>query len=399
MKRIILSVFLLGFIISAFSQKVYFVYLQSEKEQPFFVKMNSKQFSSTASGYLILPNLRDSTYNLSIGFPQSKIPEQDFTLSVNKKDHGFLLKSLDEKGWGLLDLQNSSLQPSQSKISNNKDLAEKQNSSAFTDILSKAADDPSLKEKTVKEITIEKKPEIISEKIITKEEIKPLITEQPPAPMQETKIPANDIPLEKKGEIKTDIPEIYKPTIVTKKSESSNVEGFGLVFIDESDGGIKDTIRLLIPNPKVLAEIKKEDAKDEKKFLELLPDTSGKISVTPVAVVKDSIVEIKPELLIATEKINCSEIATDSDFFQLRKNMAAEITDGKMIAQATKYFNNKCFTTLQIKNLSALFLNDEGKYRFFDAAYIYVSDAANYATLQSEFKDEYYLTRFKAMLR
>ena len=53
----------------------------------------------------------------------------------------------------------------------------------------------------------------------------------------------------------------------------------------------------------------------------------------------------------------------------------------------------------QIKNLSTLFLNDSGKYRFFDLAYGYVSDAEKFSSLQAELKEEYYINRFKAMLR
>lgn len=79
--------------------------------------------------------------------------------------------------------------------------------------------------------------------------------------------------------------------------------------------------------------------------------------------------------------------------------MAAGATDDNMIAEAKKYFKTKCFTTKQIKNLSLLFLNDEGKYRFFDMSYTYVSDMANFPSLQAELKEDYYINRFKALLR
>jgi hypothetical protein len=83
----------------------------------------------------------------------------------------------------------------------------------------------------------------------------------------------------------------------------------------------------------------------------------------------------------------------------LRKTMAATETDDDMLDEARKYFKTKCFTTVQIKNLGALFLSDAGKYKFFDQAYSYVSDTENFASLQSELKEEYYINRFKAMLR
>lgn len=70
-----------------------------------------------------------------------------------------------------------------------------------------------------------------------------------------------------------------------------------------------------------------------------------------------------------------------------------------MILEAAKIFKTKCFTSLQLKNLSALFLNDAGKYNFFDIAYKYVLDAENFTSLQSELKDQYYIDKFKAMPR
>jgi hypothetical protein len=462
MKRLTLLLLGVMAVFTASAQKVYFVYLQAETEQPFFVKMNDKVYSSTASGYLILAKLYDSTYNFNIGFPQNKWPEQTFSISVNKRDHGYLVKNFDEKGWGLFDLQTLSVQmPSSAtakvephKSSENKDV------SVFTDILSKAADDPSLKEKPVQPVTEEKKPEVVAQNSIKKEEPKsevkePVITkpaeviEQPVVkkeePKTETKEPVVTKPVEivekpvvKKEEPKVEIKEpvvikpvevveqpvvkkeepkieikekpvtqteevkevatySYKKSQVIKKSESSTTEGFGLVFIDAYDDGIKDTIRLLIPNPKpVVNPVIKEENKEEKKFLEISTDTTKKIAEKNV----DAKPQVKENSNVGSNiKNNCPDMATEADFFKLRKKMAAIESDDGMIAEAKKYFKTKCFTTAQLKNLSSLFLMDSGKYKFFDAAYSYASDSENFISLQSELKDEYYINRFKAMLR
>ena len=79
--------------------------------------------------------------------------------------------------------------------------------------------------------------------------------------------------------------------------------------------------------------------------------------------------------------------------------MAGVSSDDNMISEARKVFRVKCFTTQQVRNLSLLFLEDEGKYKFFDAAYNYVTDTENFASLQSELQGEYFINRFKAMLR
>jgi hypothetical protein len=79
--------------------------------------------------------------------------------------------------------------------------------------------------------------------------------------------------------------------------------------------------------------------------------------------------------------------------------MAAENKMETMLKTARKYFRSKCFSTEQIKDLSYLFLTNEGKYRFFDAAYPFTSDSDQYDILESQLTDEYYITRFKAMIR
>ena len=78
--------------------------------------------------------------------------------------------------------------------------------------------------------------------------------------------------------------------------------------------------------------------------------------------------------------------------------MAGGKSDADMINEAKKSFRSKCFTTGQIKNLGALFIGDGGKYNFFDAAYPHISDTENFASLQTELKDAYFISRFKAMV-
>ena len=473
MYRVFLSALFTLIIGGAASQKVYFVYLQTEQEQPFFVKMNEKLYSSTGSGYLILSKLVDSTYSFNIGFPQNKWPAQSFTVPVKSRDHGYLLKNFGEKGWGLFDLQTLSVQMAAPYTSAETTVkTENKNVSAFTDILSKAADDPSLKEKSVQPKAEEKKPEIIIQEASKKEELKtevkdssvpkpavnidqpvvkkeeakaetkdttvakpmeitglpqievkePLVTkpagviEQPVVKKEEAKVEIKEEPSVKTDQVKTTPVEAYKRSVITKKAESSTTDGFGLVFIDDNFNGVKDTIRLIIPNPKAIvsAAAAREAPKEEKKFLEIMTDTIKKMEekipdTKPVVAdtVKGqekttAIKQVVSEPAITEKKLvrnNCPDVALDADFFKLRKEMAASENEDDMVTEARKHFKIKCFTVMQIKNLSALFLNDAGKYKFFDLSYLYVSDVENFTTLQSELKEEYYINRFKAMLR
>ena len=74
-----------------------------------------------------------------------------FRCTLNRKDHGYLLKNFGDKGWGFLICKRLAVQMSSSGNSKtgNPEKTRTNDVSAFTDILSKAADDPSLKEKPV----------------------------------------------------------------------------------------------------------------------------------------------------------------------------------------------------------------------------------------------------------
>ncbi|HYM94603.1 MAG TPA: DUF4476 domain-containing protein [Chitinophagaceae bacterium] len=403
MKRYTFVLLFLMALQGVFGQKVYFIYLQTEQGEPFFVRMNDKIFSSEASGYLILSKMYDSTYNFSVGFPQNKWPEQKFAVKMNTKDHGYLVKNFGDKGWGLFDLQTLGIQMAAMNESRNDNAANAKVSS-FTEMLAKATDDSTLKQKPIEPKTEEKKVDVSIQPVEKKEEVKTKLPVQVDNSATDKK---NEIVQQevKNDKIKSAPSISYKRSTVIRKSESSTTKGFSLIYIDDYGNGTKDTIRITIPNPVVMQVIKQEPKQDIK-FLDIGDDSvkTNKAASSEITNQKPKQEEINRTTgELRQEKVavktNCQAVASHSDFYILRKNMAAETSDDDMIDDAKKYFKTKCFTTSQIKNLSALFLNSDGKYKFFDAAYLYVSDAENFGSLQSELKDEYYINRFKAMLR
>jgi hypothetical protein len=393
MKRLVCCLVLLFFSVAAFSQRLYFIYLQAEPEQPFFVKMNSKVFSSSASGYLILSRLRDSSYAFSVGFPQNKWPEQYFKVDIKAKDHGFLLKNFGEKGWGLFDLQTLSVQ--MAEVPADKAVRpELKEVSAFTDVLAKAANDPSLREKPVlvsqpESVAIQPAVDRTDETQNKEQTVVQALSITEPVIKEDTPVASPEIIREEPKIIPA---EDYKPSLVTRKSESSTSQGFGLTFVDEYADGTKDTIRIMIPNQRSLTAVVKEEPKEEKKFLDITTDAPDKLaeSKAPVdkAVVKTPVTGNY-----------CADTTSETDFRKLRRKMASQDDDDGMVREAEKFFKSKCVTVAQVKNLSALFLLDSGKYKFFDAAYGHVGDIDNFAGLQSELSDKYYVNRFRAMLR
>jgi hypothetical protein len=433
-----------------------YLYFESENLSPFYIKIDEKVYTSVAPGYYVLPDLSEGRYKLTIGIPSASRLENRFEIDLKEKDRGLLIKTQG---------QNIILQDMQDGSSLNfikdaslPEITYEPRNDAFTALLSKASGDPglmmspvfakaapkpenieasvALKEVPVKdevpEIKVETIPsksdsvvaEVIPEKVGNKpvdEPKKGKITDTEPLIQRDTTSLAAENRVEKAVEkpIEKTEPAVapvenYIKTAVRKFAEGSTSEGFSLVFIDDPDN-IRDTIRIVIPNPKynlVNTEVKERDQKflelteEKESKKELLPKDSvkGKAEASPVEVK-----EINPGKLSnpntdsaislnSIPKNSCKSVATQNDFFRLRKNMAAQVTDEEMVAEAKKSFKSRCFETEQIKNLSSLFLTSAGKYLFFDASYFHVSDPENFVTLQTEIKDDYYKKRFNALI-
>jgi hypothetical protein len=440
MKRVTLSLFCLLLSAGLMAQKIYFIYLQTENQQPFFVRMNEKVFSSSASGYLILSKLIDSTYNYKVGFPGKNV-DLNFSTTINKKDHGYLLRNLGEKGWGLIDLQTLSIQMpiADVRAAAEVNLKLDSNINAFTELLSKAADDSTLKYISVVKEEKKKQDELKSD--IIQPVVKIDIPSTTNADEKKTEIVKNE-PEKKIEDVKTDTetekkqPVIvketpYKRSEVTKIGQNNVNDGVEIVYSDKQSEKT-DTITIVIDQPKssvLKTEEKNEENKPEKKFLDISTDslktTNDQLQVKKEEKPEENKVEKKdpeisadssktvsdasPEKKIELKKLwpfnknktgtkQC-EVADNNDFLKLRRKMAARTNDDGMIDESKKYFKSRCFTTEQIKNLSSMFLSNAGKYHFFDAAFEYVADKENFSSLQSELKDEYYSNRFKAILQ
>lgn len=416
MKKVTLFLLVMLHFFFAQAQKVYFIYLQSDNHQPFYARIGEKVFNANASGYMVLSKLRDSTYSLNIGIDGYK--EQLFSLTVNKKDQGFLLKNFGEDGWGLFDLQNLNVVKSQTKTSSNIVLNEKKEANSFNELLAKAADDSSLILKPVviksEEKNIENSGQISEGKGKSKSdisttgsvklealEIKKMDSAELKTEDVKTKgenqnkdvVSVNDQDNEKKESDKLS-KDLYLISTIVKHSESSTTEGFGLTFFDFLPNGTIDTISILIPEiiKSLTVPIKKED----KKFLNI-DSASIELEKTNTLVIQKA--DSSDSAGKVPQKINnCSIVATEDDFLILKNKMSKGNNTENMINEAAVTFSTKCFTTAQIKNLSSLFTTDDGKYKLFDAAYLHVSDISNFSSLQSELKEDYFIRRFKAML-
>ncbi|MEO5893349.1 MAG: DUF4476 domain-containing protein [Ferruginibacter sp.] len=401
------------------AQQNHFIYIQTENKQPFYVKLEKKLYSSTVSGYLVLPKLKDGSYNLGIGFPKSEWTEQNMVCVISDNDLGYLLKNFESKGWALFNLQTlAMIMTSDTAKVNNILVVNK--TDAFSNMLSTVVNDSTIRQTEI--VKEEKKlPVKEDEKVIPAESVEKDSTQQQQVaadlPKEDSKIildsavkntTVTTVPVEKTGSVKEQVPVVLKSSI-TRSLFNTNGEGTEMIFIDEINGE-KDTIRVFIPADKTTAPVVQEQPKkiEEPKVTPVKPvenppvETSvpgNKDSVKadmgkPVQKPADPVVQRTPMI-----NSDCKSLASEEDFLKLRKKMAAEENDDDMIKLAKKLFKAKCFTVEQVKNLSVLFLKDSGKYAFFDMAYPFVSDSHNFSTLQSQLSDTYYINRFQSMIR
>lgn len=436
-----LIMLLSAFAFSANAQQVHFVYLQTENSQPFYVKVNNKVVSSSPEGYVIIPNLVDNMYEIVIGFPKNEFPEEKFTVPVDKKNEGFLVKNLGEKGWSLFNMQTLAL------INKTE--------TPVVAVTTKVQDDPFSKmlASVVKDSSLLQKIEPVAEKPAAVVDKKPVdaVAQTPAVTIVDTPATAGITVVEKPDFNTTETPVGEKPAPITKILSLREKAGVEMIYVDKGEKD-HDTVRIFMPVSEAEKENKKEgqvgvkeskindapsgidtshltitptiitappssyDAKEttiakasssEKKEAAERPaiiiyDSSSavnKSSEVAKGANKESEIIVLPRA-VTSSKVNsdCKSFATDSDFLRLRKKMAAENNNEAMINAAKKVFRSQCFSTEQIRNLSYLFLNDEGKYMFFDAAYAYTSDSDQYANLESQLTDPYYITRFKAMI-
>jgi len=425
------------FTLSVSAQKSHFIYLQTDNGQPFYTKFNGKLISSSAEGYVILSGVVDGDYQLTVGFPKNELPEETFNISLDKDNEGFVLKNFDDKGLQLFNLQSLALiEPLRNNtVARNT----KKDEDAFSVALAGV----------VKDSSILQNHENVVETPVKKSDTTAIVNTDGSATKNNAPVDNNAT-----SAAVTDLKTNENPAI-TKILDTQDKEGKQMIYADKDSTGT-DTISVLMPvkndltdsknvaaqnnasasNPAPLAitptvvasdsnagiASEKNNVSQETKtkqdssinnnintasttnissnnYSEAKTDTAVNNGETAVKTPSENRVIILPqEARPSRTNSDCKNFATDNDFLNLRKKMSEENDNDKMIRVAKKFFKSKCYSTAQIKNLSYIFLTNDAKYQFFEAAYPFVSDSNQYQTLENQFTDPYYLNRFKALV-
>lgn len=361
------------------AQQNHFIYIRSDNNQPFYILLNQKTYSSS-TGYVIISQLKEGKYDLLLGLEEGKPPIKKFTITIGKNDYGYALKNMSDRGWVLMNIQTMEMLNGE-PVSNESilpDSSAKQPTETFGSMLSDVVNDSSLATQSNKT-----RPAPVAE---SNEAVINTSTDSVPA------------------ETNTDETESSVKGVI-KYSETMSNDGKNIVFIDFNKN-VSDTVRILIPlNSATITQINnsaEETTKNEKEqnptisnpFYTAQDTISSKTAVDSVPAENSK----EPVTAAASKNVNCNNVVNDKDILKLRKRIVLTSDNDEAVLEVKKYLKGKCITTEQVKSLGNLFLSDEYRYRFYDAVYPYVADKENFPSLESQLLDSYYKKRFKALM-
>lgn len=419
LQRIAFIIFCIHGSISASAQQNWFLFIQSESNQPFYVRIGETIHSSSSVGHLTINGLRDSTYRLAIGFPQSQYREQQFFIPVGKKDHGYELKKSDARSWILYDWLDQ--ETIKSPRSDSLLYGERKKDDGFASLMAAVVKDSAVlyasvvKTETPKKIEKTEVDSVVVAKIDSLK--KDIDTTKTEAVVVKTETKKPDSVLNDTVAIATAEPVKKDSVTISKLDEQTDKDEKKLVFLENK----KDTITIVIPlekdtpvvekkvEPQVIAKAEPEKENASQTLMDSVvtlkkPDSVATINAemkkvdTPMIVAAKEPEPEKPAGLILLNS-DCVKFAKDSDVDKLRIKMMKEKDAGNRIFIAHKAFKDMCFATKDIKGLSELFPGDELKFRFFETAWPFVSDTSQFKTLEETLTDSFFITRFRALLR
>jgi hypothetical protein len=413
MLKIILVFLLISIGERNYAQQDYFMLIHADHEQPFYVRIGEKTFSSSSQGHLILPQLRDSTYLIAIGFPKDLFPEQLFSITIPNKDLEFQLKDQGDKGWGFYNVQTREIQMPVKKdtVVVSARLEGVKKDDAFSRLMAGVVDDTAVMYNTyskdihtrdsalsVRDSSRNGRVDSASTKPDSLVARKDSLIAKPDS--VKTKLPATtSLPSPGKTDsIKaTPTVRIARPAAVEKLSEQRSATVLRQTYTIRGKGHRTDTIRIMIPLDTVVigsGTIGSGATGSEGHAAIPAPADSLKKSSGPqtvVAVPKKN--RDKPVVVNS----DCRSLASDEDIDKLRLKLLTVDGDDAKIAGAKKAFRLKCLSTSQLRSLAGIFGNEASKYRLVETAYPFISDD-HFRELSDLFTDPVYIGRFKSLV-
>jgi hypothetical protein len=390
----------------------YFVLIQADNRLPFYVRLGSQVYSSSPGGHLILSQLKDSTYDVTIGLPGQPTSEQQYTLNIRGKDQEFGLKDQGERGLSLYDGQTGETKTPEPPLGGKEEIrpAGIKKDDAFSRLMAGVVHDTSVLYNTyameqvlmdsavaVKSSSTDSEARVL-EAVVPDSAgrglasgpgaIKPVgpdsLTKPGDSSAVDTTVTANAssiVSANPRSDNRAFVKPLYR-THVVKLSERKLARSVRLAYADHSTGEKADTIIIFIPVDTPAVEKGGQKPTRTTDTSRVTVDTPRKALVT-----RSSLPFVNSD---------CHNYATDYDVDKLRVKLLEGAKDEDRILAARKVFKTRCFSTRQIRALSEVFTTDAARFRFFEAAYPFCSDD-QFRELSSLLADPVYSSKFRVM--
>lgn len=330
----------------SFANNYAYIYIEGDKQTPFYVKMEGQMVPRLGKNYCIISNLDAGVTNIEVLFQQNKYPAQKFAVKVPAGgNRGFLLQKVNDRQFALYDIQQGT-----HLLAGNKPEDDQLLSAAAISSLaaSKETATPGTSEESIPEFVAERKPKK------TKVEKEPKVAVEP-----------------------------------VKKEESRFIEDIEL----NNGAGTKASSEIPAYKPRPIAK-KKTKKQNEERTLAASTNNDDDIPEPP----KKEEVAVKETEPSSTAANDCKDNITTEDFEDFAMKILDKTEDDEKIKVLKKGKGKKCFTTEQVRIIANNLETQSGRYDVVNLLYAQTSDKENYSKLESLFKTNYLKGKFKEIL-
>lgn len=322
-----------------FAQNYAYVYIEGDKQTPFYVKMEGKMMPRLGKNYAILSNLDAGITNIEILFQQNKYPAQNFAIKIPEGgNRGFLLQKVNDRQFALYDLQQG-----------------------FYIVSGNKPDDDRMPQNVVE-------PGEESDNPLSVVATKPAVKNQ-------------DIPPFVPDKKKAKVVQPDKVEVSDQDQEKSNrfIEGFEF----NQGGNVTDATLSQKQIATAGSGNTKKTAKSAKTQddLPVWNEQEDKDPGNPVA-----------------ENTGCTRPLSSEEFEDFALKILDKTDDDARIKVLIKSKGKKCFTTEQVRIIANNLVTQSGRYDVVKLLYPQTSDKENYGRLESLFTTNFLKNKFREII-
>ncbi|MFT4062541.1 MAG: DUF4476 domain-containing protein [Edaphocola sp.] len=356
MKKLLtgIAVCALAWVHNAAAKEYAYIYIEGDKQTPFYVKLEGTMQPRLGKNYCIIPNMDAGISNIEILFQQNVYPAQKFTVKIPEGgNRGFVLQKVNDRQFALRDLQQDIYLLAGNKADDDRlpDVATGlpdfvNGDTKNTQVVANQTDESLPAFAPVKR----KKKEPKNEETTTSEE--PTTQQQATKPRERF---IEGMELNSAAAEKSVAKENTKP----KKATKSKYEQVGKRYKD----GIVVT-----------------DAEYDE-----LNDAAQAPSATA-------------DNVAASPKTDCTTAMSNEDFEVFAGKLLEKTDDDAKLKVLSKAKGKQCYTTEQVRIIANNMQTQSGRYLAVQILYPATSDQANFPKLESLFHTNYLKDKFKALL-